>query len=206
MAPEVWTTDSYTVKADVFSFGIILWEIFHKKVPFEGTFAYLIEKSIVEGIRPPIADYVPPVFAEVIQQCWQVSPDKRPNFEDILGKLENFVPTDFVIPNSSTSSGSGQQQPGLLTGPGVKMNNSQNQGLTRANTTPAKKIAEQSSFSNNINNSNSNSGSNINLNATVYSKDQYPPQVKVIPPTMTVNLNQFPYTTIFQVFERVCVI
>ncbi|KAJ0408894.1 hypothetical protein ATCC90586_005931 [Pythium insidiosum] len=69
MAPEVLGCFKYTEKADVFSFGIVLWEIFSPSVP--------------RGC--------PPFFARLMQLCWDRAPERRPSFETIVRMCESVL-------------------------------------------------------------------------------------------------------------------
>lgn len=91
MAPEVFSSDNYTVKVDIFSFGLILWEMLSLERPWkEHKFQFQIEEAIVKGARPVIPDFCPPVLRELICKCWSGPPDDRPDFIDILKKLKTL--------------------------------------------------------------------------------------------------------------------
>ena len=72
MAPEVIACNSYTEKADVFSFGIIMWEIACRKPPYYGIEAKEVATRVVnEGLRPPIKDTDgPAVWIKLMRRCW----------------------------------------------------------------------------------------------------------------------------------------
>jgi len=86
MAPEVLTSKNYTAKADVFSFGIILWELLTEKFP---------ERSMQDVERGTIPDVPPeyahkyPEFVLVIKMCCRHDPNKRPSFNTIVHHLQN---------------------------------------------------------------------------------------------------------------------
>ena len=54
VAPEVFRGESYSHKADVYSYAIVLWELMTAGVPFAGANIHTITLAIVEGKRPPI--------------------------------------------------------------------------------------------------------------------------------------------------------
>lgn len=98
MAPEVITSQNYTEMADVFSFGIILWEIAAREPPYRSNF--LFEKDISgaqvslevvnNNLRPKIPKNTPEHFARLMIRCWDRNPLKRPSFYEIIKDLESF--------------------------------------------------------------------------------------------------------------------
>lgn len=92
-APELLTVSSttkYSVKVDVYSFGMVLWEIWEKKRPFEHlTSRFDIIDAIVTGKRPDIGEACPPAFRSLIQRCWQQDPSRRPTFQYIVRYLKD---------------------------------------------------------------------------------------------------------------------
>ncbi|KAF7803442.1 serine/threonine-protein kinase HT1-like [Senna tora] len=91
MAPEMIKRKSYGRKVDVYSFGLILWEIVTGSIPYEdmnpvqAAYAVLNKHS-----RPTIPSSCPPAMGALIEQCWSQQPDKRPDFWQIVKVLEQF--------------------------------------------------------------------------------------------------------------------
>ena len=66
MAPEVIEHKPYGEKADVFSFGIVLWELLTGRVPYSDMTPLQAAVGVVQqGLRPPIPQHVPPALAQV---------------------------------------------------------------------------------------------------------------------------------------------
>lgn len=86
MAPEVFEGSSYTEKCDVFSWGIILWEVLSGKKPFEdiGATPYRILWAVHQGKRPPLLNDFLPGINELMEQCWHMTPAQRPNMEEVV--------------------------------------------------------------------------------------------------------------------------
>lgn len=86
MAPEVFESSSYTEKCDVFSWGIILWEVLSGKKPFDeiGGSAFRILWAVHKGQRPPLLDDFLPAINELMQNCWHPDPSKRPNMAEVV--------------------------------------------------------------------------------------------------------------------------
>ena len=95
MAPEVITKEDYTEKADVYSFGIILWEFWSKDPPYKGIKAKEVAIKVKnnKNYRPIIPDDVPEEISDLIQCCWDADPDKRPTFMEIIVFLDDFLKT-----------------------------------------------------------------------------------------------------------------
>jgi len=92
MAPEVIGSNHYTEKADVFSFGIILWELVARQVPYAGMNAVQVSVQVMaKGLRPEIPPRCPAAYSHLIQECWDTDPNKRPSFTDVVKRLEQFT-------------------------------------------------------------------------------------------------------------------
>jgi len=86
MAPEVLKTRTYTGKADVFSFGIILWEICTAQRPDR------LMSDILAGVTfifPKVWYKQLPEIVYLAKLCWQLNPAKRPSFAFISQKLQD---------------------------------------------------------------------------------------------------------------------
>eukprot|EP01096_Ripella_sp_DP13-Kostka_P001529 TRINITY_DN1180_c0_g1_i1.p1 TRINITY_DN1180_c0_g1~~TRINITY_DN1180_c0_g1_i1.p1 ORF type:complete len:945 (+),score=366.35 TRINITY_DN1180_c0_g1_i1:425-2836(+) len=95
-APEVLQKKPYTEKADVYSYGIILWELVTRRLPFENyTFQFQVEDDVIRGVRPPIPDDCLPGFADLMQQCWDNNPALRPPFDHIVEVLTEMIKTEI---------------------------------------------------------------------------------------------------------------
>jgi len=86
-APEIGDGEKYTEAADVFSYGVILYEIAARKLPFQDVPAENVRALWKKGDRPPIPDDTPPEFEKLIKMCWDQRPRSRPTFPDIIQYL-----------------------------------------------------------------------------------------------------------------------
>ncbi|KAL6737670.1 hypothetical protein Aduo_011296 [Ancylostoma duodenale] len=88
-APEVFTTRQYTAKADVYAYGITVWEIFHNaEIPYPGIENKIIRQKIFDPeFRPAIDESVPTTWRILMKACWKGDPEKRPPMLGIVGYL-----------------------------------------------------------------------------------------------------------------------
>ncbi|KAL3505445.1 hypothetical protein ACH5RR_035286 [Cinchona calisaya] len=91
MAPEVIEHKPYNNKADVFSFGIVLWELLTGKLPYEHLTPLQAAVGVVQkGLRPVIPRHTHSLVVELLERCWQQDPSLRPEFSDIIDILQNI--------------------------------------------------------------------------------------------------------------------
>jgi hypothetical protein len=84
MAPEVLTAQDYNQSADVYSYGIVLWEMLTRQRPFVGLKPMQIMLKVVKNdYRPIIPSNCPSKLADMIRQCWGRDPKLRPSFSVI---------------------------------------------------------------------------------------------------------------------------
>lgn len=89
MAPEILQHKPYTPAADIYSFGIVMYEMFTGRFPFPAMKPMQLMFQVVEGHRPTFfdEDEVPTILENLIELCWTEDPKKRPSFGDILEVL-----------------------------------------------------------------------------------------------------------------------
>jgi len=92
-APELLTATNktrYSVKVDVYSFGMVLWELWERKRPYEELYSrFDIIDAVREGRRPAISSTCPPAFRSLIQRCWHEQPARRPTFAYIVRYIKD---------------------------------------------------------------------------------------------------------------------
>lgn len=100
MAPEVALREPYSEKVDVYSFGIMLWQMARDSVPFSGLGKTAFMQEVVRGnLRPKLDRAWPEGFNRLLTNCWGREPEKRPSFATILVELKKLM-------NASSTSGS----------------------------------------------------------------------------------------------------
>uniref|UniRef100_A0A803QH33 Protein kinase domain-containing protein n=1 Tax=Cannabis sativa TaxID=3483 RepID=A0A803QH33_CANSA len=91
MAPEMIKHKSYGRKVDVYSFGLILWELVAGTIPYEEMNPIQAAFAVVnKNLRPVIPGNCPPAMKALIEQCWCLQSEKRPEFWQIVKVLEQF--------------------------------------------------------------------------------------------------------------------
>ncbi|XP_019621594.1 PREDICTED: uncharacterized protein LOC109467910 [Branchiostoma belcheri] len=90
MAPELINQGNITTKVDVYSFGMILWEMLTRKHPYLGLSMFQVMECVRLNQRPDIPDYCPIGLSRLIGLCWAHNPARRPSFKDILISLESL--------------------------------------------------------------------------------------------------------------------
>jgi serine/threonine protein kinase len=95
MAPELLSGKSKNSAAsDVYSFGIILYEVYSRRIPYEGedfneTMRQICDPAINK--RPPFPKSMPPEVESLMAACTNADPTQRPTFRDIDDKLRTFT-------------------------------------------------------------------------------------------------------------------
>mmetsp|Transcript_26899 Transcript_26899/g.25959 ORF Transcript_26899/g.25959 Transcript_26899/m.25959 type:complete len:121 (+) Transcript_26899:1-363(+) len=94
MAPEILENKAYTNKADVYSYGIVLWELICREPPFKNYNAHDIIYRVINYKERPSYSAIPPDcpkdLLSIMGKCWDQNPDNRPPFEDIIRGLKKI--------------------------------------------------------------------------------------------------------------------
>ena len=94
MAPELLRRESHnTTASDVYSFGIILYEIYSRRDPYEDEDPRQVLKEVCDpqiNKRPPVPKSMPPVISSIMHDCLVATADERPTFEELSNRLKRF--------------------------------------------------------------------------------------------------------------------
>ncbi|RIB08874.1 kinase-like domain-containing protein [Gigaspora rosea] len=91
IAPEVLYGDKYTIKSDIYSFGIIMSEVFTGYPPYHDIpHDFSLATQICLGRRPEIRCKVPQSLLDLMNKCLDAEPQNRPTAKALLGMLNQF--------------------------------------------------------------------------------------------------------------------
>ncbi|XP_034411281.1 mitogen-activated protein kinase kinase kinase 20-like [Cyclopterus lumpus] len=103
MAPEVIQSLPVSETCDTYSYGVVLWEMLTREVPFKGFEGLQVAWLVVEKQeRLTIPTSCPRSFAELMRKCWQADPKERPQFKQVLVNLETMA-SDSRLPEQCNS-------------------------------------------------------------------------------------------------------
>jgi len=91
IAPEVLRGNAYTDKADIYSLGMLTWEILTGQQPFS-QYAHdkYLAQRICSGERPSIPMEIPEFYKEFIHSCWNDEPLQRPSAKDLSSAMDEL--------------------------------------------------------------------------------------------------------------------
>ncbi|XP_024542698.1 mixed lineage kinase domain-like protein isoform X1 [Selaginella moellendorffii] len=87
MAPEVWTSERYTKKADVYSYGMLSYQLVTGNIPFK---VGMDMEQVLRGKRPEIPATCPEFLSQLMRECWNHDAKERPSFSDICERLKQL--------------------------------------------------------------------------------------------------------------------
>lgn len=104
MSPESVMYGRFTLESDIWSYGVVLWEIYSLgKQPYYGHTNEEVLKLILQGIMLIPPEDCPQHICLLMKHCWKTEPRDRIKFPEILGKLEQALvgyeerPKDEVV-------------------------------------------------------------------------------------------------------------
>ena len=90
-APEILRLNRHTDKSDIYSLGIVYWELAANEIPYDSHHSDVIRGFVLAGDRLNIPEMTPLHFSEVIQKCWSHNPNERPNSSRVIGLIEKCI-------------------------------------------------------------------------------------------------------------------
>ena len=106
MAPEVLLKEKYSEKADVYSFAMVLYELFSSHRPYslpphDQMNIAVLNSAITEGERPRTDVIESPKMISLIEECWNQDSGLRPDFREIISRLERLKIEDSLSSQNS---------------------------------------------------------------------------------------------------------
>nr|DBA24288.1 TPA: hypothetical protein GDO54_011965 [Pyxicephalus adspersus] len=90
-APEAINFGSFTIKSDVWSFGVLLYEIItYGKIPYPGMSNADVMSALQRGYRMPRMENCPEELYDIMNQCWKEKAEERPTFDYLQSVLDDF--------------------------------------------------------------------------------------------------------------------
>ncbi|XP_059567601.1 hepatocyte growth factor receptor isoform X3 [Myotis daubentonii] len=120
MALESLQTQKFTTKSDVWSFGVLLWELMTRGAPpYPDVNTFDITVYLLQGRRLLQPEYCPDPLYEVMLKCWHPKAEMRPTFSELVSKISvifsTFIGEHYVHVNSTyVNINSGSPYPSLL--------------------------------------------------------------------------------------------
>ncbi|KAM6927968.1 macrophage-stimulating protein receptor-like [Xenentodon cancila] len=92
MAIESLQTQKFTTKSDVWSYGILLWELLTRGAsPYPYVDPYDITHYLLKGRRLPQPQYCPDTLYSIMLSCWDLEPDCRPSFHRLVTEVDHIL-------------------------------------------------------------------------------------------------------------------
>ncbi|BDA45748.1 probable mitogen-activated protein kinase kinase kinase 11 at C-terminar half [Coccomyxa sp. Obi] len=90
MPPELLSNSRLMRSADIYSFGMLMWELSSGQVPFDRmTVGQIFFAVVQENVRPPVPETGwPPSYVKLMRRCWDRDPKQRPEISDVLKSLK----------------------------------------------------------------------------------------------------------------------
>ncbi|XP_046482601.1 vascular endothelial growth factor receptor 1-like isoform X1 [Neodiprion pinetum] len=92
MAIESLRDRVFSTKSDVWSYGVVLWELFSlADTPYHGIRPEYMCQTLIEGYRMERPKYAPQILYDIMLHCWKEEPSERPSFESLAWKISDMV-------------------------------------------------------------------------------------------------------------------
>lgn len=123
MAPELFVGLPANIQSEVWAYGVVLYQLYSKKLPFDGVYQQAISYSIMHEEPTPIEELVPEIpeaIASIITKCLQKDRENRyESFNEILQELDSYKNETQTIIKEVESGPSGKQKLTVLSVIGV---------------------------------------------------------------------------------------
>lgn len=98
--PEVFNFCKYSSKSDVWSYGVLIWEVFTEgRMPFEQSQNHEVVTLVTKGHRLFRPKMAPSAIYDIMQMCWHERPEERPSFHKLCTMISDTLESDTPPPN-----------------------------------------------------------------------------------------------------------
>eukprot|EP01122_Echinamoeba_exundans_P003341 TRINITY_DN13458_c0_g1_i1.p1 TRINITY_DN13458_c0_g1~~TRINITY_DN13458_c0_g1_i1.p1 ORF type:complete len:1682 (+),score=231.32 TRINITY_DN13458_c0_g1_i1:195-5240(+) len=109
MSPESLRDRIYGTKTDVYTYGVLISEVFTEKEPFPDMELLQAATQIRDnGLVPELPAEVPPPVADIAHRCWNRDPDQRPDMKKVVSEMSDIVSELRGDDESDDGAGSGE--------------------------------------------------------------------------------------------------
>ncbi|EXX74648.1 uncharacterized protein OCT59_009239 [Rhizophagus irregularis] len=120
VAPEIFQGQNYVKASDIYSFGMIMWELMTGRRPFwDKVHDTNLIVEICDGLRPPIVTNAPDGYIELMNECWHFDPVKRPTASNLLSKVKTMLENEINRKNPTKIIESSDIGPVITNNPGA---------------------------------------------------------------------------------------
>ncbi|RGB34531.1 kinase-like domain-containing protein [Rhizophagus diaphanus] len=99
IAPEVIVKMKYSFASDAYSIGMLMWEVSSGQPPFVYKHNYDLALKIINGMRPRIIPGTPLKYKELMEQCWDADPTKRPDIDTLYYEIKSLYRSYLINEN-----------------------------------------------------------------------------------------------------------
>jgi hypothetical protein len=109
--PQCFKNKNYkkNKESDIYSLGVLLWEISSGRPPFSDCSPNLVDSYIKSGIREDPAKDTPPGYQKLYEKCWDDQPKLRPNIEEVHETLSQLN-IEFSQPNKDNTNNTNESK------------------------------------------------------------------------------------------------
>jgi serine/threonine protein kinase len=91
-APELLEFSKPSTKSDIYSLGVVFWELASRCVPYDEVDAAIISQGVQAGQRLDIPNDVPSDYKSIISNAWSQEPNNRPTSQELIKQLIAISP------------------------------------------------------------------------------------------------------------------
>ena len=92
MPPEAFVEKLSSKASDIYSLGIVIWELLSCKVPYQGRESLSILYAVkVHKLRPEIPAHCPSTLKHLLEKCWKENRKRRPSIEEVLQTIDGLI-------------------------------------------------------------------------------------------------------------------